>query len=177
MLNISWIEGNTTKNYTENEVGKLVPGHFLFFKKALYILGKSKWSAAWFYYISISLKLAYNRNKLFKILHYQSRDMLNFDFLDKDLGIISSAYFAYDFSTKMLLMLYSTNWSNFHCLVAFTSWAIGQYVYCNCLLARLWRHKFQNYDDLSRQAVFIHDQKSQDKNLNILRMKRAFKVK
>ena len=77
------------------------------------MLGKSKWSAAWFHYISIALKLAYNRNKLFKTLHYWSRDMLNFDFLDKGLGIVSPAYFVYDFSTKMFLMLYSINWPNF----------------------------------------------------------------
>ena len=50
--------------------------------------------------------------------------MLNF-FLDKRLGIVSPAHFAYDFLTKMFLMLYSII----------------------------------------------------DKNLKILRMKRAFKVK
>ena len=33
--------------------------------------------------------------------------MLNFDFLDKGQGVVSSAQFAYDFSTKMFLMLYS----------------------------------------------------------------------
>ena len=77
------------------------------------MLGKSKWSAAWFHYISIALKLAYNRNKLFKTLYYWSRDMLNFDFLDKGLGIVSPAHFVYDFSTKMFLMLYSINWPNF----------------------------------------------------------------
>ena len=31
--------------------------------------------------------------------------MLNFDFLDKGLGIVSPAYFVYDFSTKVFLML------------------------------------------------------------------------
>ena len=31
-----------------------------------------------------------------------------------------------------------------HCLVAFTLSDIAQYVYCNCLLIRLWRHKFWN---------------------------------
>ena len=30
----------------------------------------------------------------------------------------------------------------FQCLVAFTSWNIGQYVYCNSLLIRLWCIKF-----------------------------------
>ena len=39
--------------------------------------------------------------------------MLNFDFLDERLGIVSPAHFVYDFSTKMLLMLYSINWTNF----------------------------------------------------------------
>ena len=29
-------------------------------------------------------------------------------------------------------------------IVAFTSWDIGWYVYCNCLLTRLWNHKFWN---------------------------------
>ena len=39
--------------------------------------------------------------------------MLSFDFLDKGLGIISPAYFVYDFLTKMFLMLYSINSPNF----------------------------------------------------------------
>ena len=51
------------KKYAEGEAGKLVPGHFLFCKKG-FMLGKRKWSAAWFHSISIALKLAYNRNKL-----------------------------------------------------------------------------------------------------------------
>ena len=39
--------------------------------------------------------------------------MLNFDFLDKGLGIVFPAHFVYDFSTKMFLTLYSINWLNF----------------------------------------------------------------
>ena len=35
--------------------------------------------------------------------------MLNFDFLDKGLGIASPADFVYDLSTKMFLRLYSIN--------------------------------------------------------------------
>ena len=84
---------------------------FVFFKKIK--LGKSKWSAAWFHYILISLKLTCNKNKLFKTFLYWSRDMLNFDFLDKGLGIVSPAHFVYDFSTKIFLMLYSINRPNF----------------------------------------------------------------
>ena len=39
--------------------------------------------------------------------------MLNFDFIDKGLGIVSPTHFAYDFSTKMFFMLYSINRPNF----------------------------------------------------------------
>ena len=39
--------------------------------------------------------------------------MLNFDFLDKGLGIVSPAHFVDDFSTKMFRMLYSINLPNF----------------------------------------------------------------
>ena len=35
--------------------------------------------------------------------------MLNFGILDKALGMVSAAYFVYDFSTQMLLKLYSIN--------------------------------------------------------------------
>ena len=35
--------------------------------------------------------------------------MLNFGILDKGLGIVSPAYFVYDFSTKVFLVLYSIN--------------------------------------------------------------------
>ena len=35
--------------------------------------------------------------------------MLSFDILDKGLGLVSPADFVYNFSTKMLPMLYSIN--------------------------------------------------------------------
>ena len=39
--------------------------------------------------------------------------MLNFDFLDEGLGIVSPAHFVYDFSTKIFIMLYSNTYPNF----------------------------------------------------------------
>ena len=39
--------------------------------------------------------------------------MLNSDFFDKGLRIVLPAYFVYDFSTKMFLMLFSINRLNF----------------------------------------------------------------
>ena len=38
--------------------------------------------------------------------------MLNFDFVEKGLGIVSPPYFVSDFSRKMFLVLYSINWVN-----------------------------------------------------------------
>ena len=57
------------------------------------------------------------------------------------------------------------------------SWDIGQYVYCNGLLTRLWRHKLWHFPYLSNEAVSSTWPKSQDKSVNILRTKRAFKMK
>ena len=39
--------------------------------------------------------------------------MLNFDFLEKKLGIVSPTYFVYDFSRETFHMLYSINWRSF----------------------------------------------------------------
>ena len=126
----------------------------------------------WFHDISIALKLAYNRNKLFKSLYFWSRDMLNFHFLDKGLGIVSPLHFVYDFSAKMFLMLYSINWPNFIAWLPSLLEILGNY-----LLTRLWRHGFWNELYLSNWAVFSTWPKSHDKNSNILRTKRDFKVK
>ena len=54
-----------------------------------------------------------NQNKIYKTLEYWFRDMLNFDFLEKGLGIVSLPHFVYNFSRKIFLMLYSINWRNF----------------------------------------------------------------
>ena len=83
---------------------------FVFLKS--FILGENERCAAWFHHISIALKLACNRNKLFKTLPYWSIDTLNFDCLSKTLGIVSPAHFVHDFSTKMFRMLCSINWLN-----------------------------------------------------------------
>ena len=53
--------------------------------------------------------------------------------------------------------------TKFHSLTAFTFGDTGQYVYCNCLLTRLCRHKFRNQPFVSNQVVFLYDQKSRQK--------------
>ena len=61
----------------------------------------------YFQNILIVLDLTHNKDKLCKTLGYWSRDMLNLDFLQNGLGIVSPSHFVYDFSIKMLFMLYS----------------------------------------------------------------------
>ena len=84
---------------------------FTFWKS--WVWGKRKWSAAYFQYVSISFNLVYNKNKLYETLNNWSRDMLNFDFSYKDLGLVSPSYFVYDFSRKMSLVFHSINRPNF----------------------------------------------------------------
>ena len=62
--------------------------------------------------------------------------MVNFDFLEKGLEVVSPPHFVYYFSKKKEMshaILCSINWSNFISWIVFTSWGIRQYLYCNCL--------------------------------------------
>ena len=88
---------------------------FLFFLKKLYMINGDyvKWSGAQFQYILMILNLAYNKSKLYKTLDYWSWDMLNFIFSEKGLGIVCPPHFVYDFSTKMFLLICSSNWPIF----------------------------------------------------------------
>ena len=70
------------KSYTEwGRETKSRP--FLFFKNALFIWQKQVVCSL---YISTALNLARNKNKLYKTLDYWSRNIFNFDFLEKGLG-------------------------------------------------------------------------------------------
>ena len=128
LLNISRINDNKTAKFRQlieynkrniilqkscRKWGRETSSSLCFVLQKNFTLGKIKWSTAWFHYISIAPKLAYNKNKLFKILHYWSRDIFHFDFLDKGLETVCSPHFIYDFPTKVFLMLYSINWPNF----------------------------------------------------------------
>ena len=83
---------------------------FIFWKSLIW--GESKWSAASFQCILIALNLPYNKNKQYKTLDHWFRDMVNFSFPEKGLGLVLPN-FVYDFSTKMFLMLYSFTRPNF----------------------------------------------------------------
>ena len=68
--------------------------------------------------------LAYNKNKLYKTLKYWSRDMLNFHFSEKGLGLVSPPYSMYDFQEKCFSSyILLTDQNSF--LIALTSQDIG----------------------------------------------------
>ena len=75
-------------------------------------------------------------------------DMLNFDIIEKGLGVVSPPYFVYDFSRIF-----------FPCYISLIDQIFRQFVYYNCSLKRLWKHKFWNEPYLSNQAIFLLDQK------------------
>ena len=127
------------KIHAENEAWRLVLHPFCFFKK-LYM----RWKQLICSLVSIytdSPQLSYNKNELYKTLDYWSRDMLNFDFLEKGLGINSPPHLVFDFSRKMFHIIFC--WlTKFQCLIAFTFWDTGQYECSNCLFPSWWHHKF-----------------------------------
>ena len=75
--------------------------------------------------ISIALNLAYNKNKLYRTLDYWSRDLLDFDFLEKVLGIFLHHILCMVFPEKCfphyILLTHQVSVS-----VSFTSWNIRQ---------------------------------------------------
>ena len=93
-----WIKYNKRKIFLQKlcrKWGRETSPRPLFIFKKSFIWGKRKWSAAyWFQYVSIALNLAFNENKLYKTLDYWSRDMLNFNFSEKGLGLVSPSHFV-----------------------------------------------------------------------------------
>ena len=104
-----------------------------------------------------SSQISIQQKQMFKKLSYWSKDMLNFGFLDKGLGIVSQAHFVYDFSTKMFVMLYPIYWPNFIALLPLLLEILG-----NMRIAIVSYQTFWS-------SSFFHLTKNHDKNLNILR--------
>ena len=121
-----------------------------------------------------SPNLAYNKNKLYKTLDYWS---------------IYAQFWCFNkesensFSTTFCVWISKQNVS--HCLIVFTSWDIGYYKYCNCLFSlSIATVYFPDCDAINFEInhIFLIKPlltwpKIQDKNLNVLRKERAFKVK
>ena len=131
---------------------------------------------SWFHYASIALKLACNRNKLFKFLHYWSRDMLNLHFLDKVWKKVLQ---------HILCMIFQQKWSSCYiliidqislagCLKFLRYWAIGV---LQLLLNQVGTSLISKLTWSFSSSCFYTWPKSQGKNLKTLRTKRAFNAK
>ena len=59
-------------------------------------------------------------------------------------GTSFSASFSAWFLKKNISVVIFYYLTKFQCLVAFTFWDIGKYVYSNCLPTRLWRQNFES---------------------------------
>ena len=91
-------------------------------------------------------------------------------------GISTPASFSALFSKKNIYLVIFYYLTKFHFLVTFTSRGIWKYVYCNCLLIGCDALNFEI--NLFWNQIFPIKPtlpKSQDKNLNLLRTKRALR--
>ena len=93
------------------------------------------------------------------------------------LELVSLPHFPHDFSRKIFLTLNSHNCTNFTHWLSLLLEILGAGNMCIVIICfPVYGVKILKYW-LSSRSVFLHDQKSHDKNLNILKMKRAFTMK
>ena len=106
-----------------------------FFKKAL-IEVKTSGQQLSFNIFWQSLTWTNNKSKLYKISDCWSKDMLNFHFWKKGLELVSPSHFVYHLSSHNIYY----QLTELYCLIVFTSWDIGQYVYFNHQFPSRGRH-------------------------------------
>ena len=82
--------------------------------------------------------------------------MLNFNFWEKVLGLVSPSHFFQEKCFWCYILLTDQIHCLIDCLYFSRYWAI-------CILTRLWRHKIWNKPYLFNQAVLIHDEKVKPK--------------
>ena len=126
----------------ENEVGRVVLDLFFFFRKALYVVKANVQRLS--FNMFLCSPWTYNKNKLYNCSDFWSRDKLDFDFFRKSPETSFWTTFCVWFFKENVSNVIFYHLTRFHCLIAFSSWDIGQYVYWNYLLLSLWRHKFWN---------------------------------
>ena len=102
--------------------------------------------------------------------------MLNFDFLEKGMGIVSSPHFVHHFSKKMFLILYFINWTNFIVWLLLLFEVFGNMCIAIVCSPDCDTINFQ-INLCFKSSRFSTWPKIQDKNLNIFRRKRYSKMK
>ena len=153
-------------NIYEKGLGLISPPHFVhtfwnishvaFYQVTKFhsLIAFTSWDIGQYVYYNCLLTRFLQLKIFFKTWHTIMTNCINFRLLS-----LRDAQFKFlrkrsgtSFSTKFCAYLLKKNVSHvafyqvtkFHSLIAFTSWDIGQYVYYNCLLTRLWHHKIWN---------------------------------
>ena len=73
----------------------------------------------------------------------------------KRFGTRLPASFSTWFLKKNIFLVIFYYLTKFYYLFSFKSWAVFQYVYCDCLLTRLWSHEFWSEPYLPHQGAFL----------------------
>ena len=105
-----------------------------------------------------------------------SRDMLNFYLLEKGLRLFSPPHFVYGFSRNFFLMLCSINWPNLIVWLPLLLEIFGKYV-LPLFVSQVVTSTTLKLTLSFKSSCFSNWPKSQDKNLDVLKIKRAYKVK
>ena len=164
------IEYNMRNIFLEKSYAKVFPDSFLKIQNWAYLwINNLKFCTVCFYCISCWGLSKYIETMLQITWLYLIKSFFK---NNKRSGNSLLASISAWFLKKNISLIIFHQLAKFHCLVAFTSWDIGQYVYWNCLLTSLWRHKFWHWPYIFNKAVFSTWPKSQEKNSNILRTKR-----
>ena len=162
------------KNHARNWAGRLVSDVFLFFEKALYEI-KVRGQLLHFIIFRQSstehtikpnyIELSTNDPQICSILIFQKRVWEQF-FNIFCLIFQEKCFLCYILLTDLISLS--------GCLCFLRQWAI---CVLQLFVSQVVTSKILKLTISSNQAVFLYQQKNQDTNLNILRMKRAFKMK
>ena len=100
-----------------------------------------------------------NRVKFYTVLYFIScQDLVSGS------GSSLPASLSASFLRRMISLVIFYYLTKFNYLVVFPSWDIGQYVFGNCLLTRLWSHNVETKLIFQIKPFFLHDQKFKTKN-------------
>ena len=149
------------KNHAQNVVEKLIPDTFLEMQNWVYLwISCVKFNTACFYCMSRWRLSKYIATKVWTTCFDLKKSVFE---KQKEVCNLSPRLIFCMIYSKKYFSCYIVLPTKFHYLVSFTSWDIGQYVYCNCLLTRLWHRKFWNLPHFSNQAIFLYDRKVKTK--------------
>ena len=96
---------------------------------------------------------------MYKTLDYWSRDILNFNFPEKGLGVVSPSHFVNDFSRQMFLMLYSINSQNFIVLLPLLLKILAN-MYITIVLRKIFQNREKDFrikNNLSQSRKIFQD--------------------